>query len=330
MAFQSGFYPLSTTPSPTNVVERMKGACHLLVSAVLGTIISANLIFFFALGAFTGALIGQETESGFIRGAEIGAFYGAVLSIEVFQSSIHLWRSDESCLVYLHDVVVSLLSGRLVRERIGPAIRQRISLLEIGGSTLTITGNNNTHGSENGESCSICLQDYQLGEIVRILPNCRHMFHLPYERCSSPYSLRGNPCLSVGGRFLNAAVPPPGSPFRRVPVKEINISTPKPPFRLPPLHCHFISNQPPQPLHQRLNPPPPPYTSGDNFFTDASCCFIVSRRVQYTISTSLLDFGYGIGVIQLLLPVNSIHLLQSSFGIPGRAHLPLFSSDYSL
>ncbi|CAF1706552.1 unnamed protein product [Brassica napus] len=82
------------------------------------------------------------------------------------------------------------------------------------------------------------------------------MLCLADERCSSPYSLRGNPCLSVGGRFLNAAVPPPGSPFRRVPVKEINISTPKPPFRLPPLHCHFISNQPPQPLHQRLNPPP--------------------------------------------------------------------------
>ena len=53
------------------------------------------------LGAFTGALIGQETESGFIRGAEIGAFYGAVVSIEVFQSSIQLWRLDESCLVYL-------------------------------------------------------------------------------------------------------------------------------------------------------------------------------------------------------------------------------------
>ena len=47
------------------------------------------------------------------------------------------------------------------------------------------------------------------------------MLCLADERCSSPYSLRGNPCLSVGGRFLNAAVPSPGSPFRRVPVKEL-------------------------------------------------------------------------------------------------------------
>ncbi|WZZ00936.1 hypothetical protein YC2023_073264 [Brassica napus] len=251
MAFQSGFYPLSTTPSLGNVVERMKEACHLHVSALLGTIISANLIFFFALGA----LIGQETESGFIRGAEIGAFYGAVVSIEVFQSSIQLWRLDESCLVYLHDVVVSLLSGTLVRERIAPAIRQRISLLETGGSTLTITGNNNADDSGNRESCSICLQDYQRGEIVRILPSCRHMFHLPYERCPSRYPLRGNPCVSQLAAvsfptippplscspprlspfsLLNAAVAPPGSPFRRVPVKELTSRHQSP-------HCASLS-----------------------------------------------------------------------------------------
>lgn len=56
------------------------------------------------LGALTGALIGQETESGFVRGAAIGAITGAVFSIEVFESSLVLWHSDESgfsCLLYL-------------------------------------------------------------------------------------------------------------------------------------------------------------------------------------------------------------------------------------
>jgi len=56
------------------------------------------------LGALTGALIGQETESGFIRGAAVGAISGAVFSIEVFESSLVLWHSDESgigCLLYL-------------------------------------------------------------------------------------------------------------------------------------------------------------------------------------------------------------------------------------
>lgn len=56
------------------------------------------------LGAMTGALIGQETESGFVRGAAVGAISGAVFSIEVFESSLVLWQSDESgigCLLYL-------------------------------------------------------------------------------------------------------------------------------------------------------------------------------------------------------------------------------------
>ncbi|WZZ02857.1 hypothetical protein YC2023_088778 [Brassica napus] len=193
--FQSGFCPLSPCPSLLlgNFVERIKDACHFLVSAVLGTIISAVLTFFFSLGA----LIGQETESGFIRGAAIGAITGAVFSIEVFESSLDLWKSDESCfgcLLYLIDVIVSLLSGRLVRERIGPAMLSAVqsqmgaldapyddlsSLFETGGAKgltgdlvekipkLTITDNNNTDASENRDSCSVCLQDFQLGETLR-------------------------------------------------------------------------------------------------------------------------------------------------------------------
>lgn len=63
------------------------------------------------LGAMTGAFIGQETESGFIRGAAVGAMSGAVFSIEVFEYSLNLWRSNESgidCLLYLVSHFVKL------------------------------------------------------------------------------------------------------------------------------------------------------------------------------------------------------------------------------
>jgi len=56
------------------------------------------------LGAMSGALIGQKTESGFIGGAAVGAMSGAVFSIEVFECSIGLWHSDNSgiaCILYL-------------------------------------------------------------------------------------------------------------------------------------------------------------------------------------------------------------------------------------
>ncbi|CAH8274192.1 unnamed protein product [Arabidopsis lyrata] len=224
--FQSGFCPISSCPSLGNFVERIKDACRFTLSAVLGTILSAILTFFFALvgtllGALTGALIGQETESGFIRGAAVGAISGAVFSIEVFESSLVLWKSNESrfgCLLYLIDVIVSLISGRLVRERIGPAMLSAVqsqmgavdttfeelsSIFDTGGSKgltgdlvdkipkIKITGKNNLDASGNKDSCSVCLQDFQLGETVRSLPHCHHMFHLP---CIDNWLFRHGSC----------------------------------------------------------------------------------------------------------------------------------------
>lgn len=197
-----------------NFVERVKRVCALFVSATIGNIISAILTFCFALvgtllGAMTGALIGQETESGFIRGSAIGAISGAVFSIEVFESSLVLWKSDESgigCLLYLIDVIASLLSGRLVRERIGPAMLSAVqnqmgaveitfdevqNIFDIGGAKglprdsvdkipkITITSDHNVDASGERVSCSVCLQDFQLGETGRSLPYCHHMFHQP-------------------------------------------------------------------------------------------------------------------------------------------------------
>ncbi|KAK9668618.1 hypothetical protein RND81_13G072300 [Saponaria officinalis] len=161
--------------------------------AILGNLFSAFFTFCFALvgtllGAMTGALIGQETESGFVRGAAIGAISGAVFSIEVFKSSLVLWRFDESdigCLLYLIDVIASLLSGRLVRERIGPAMLSAVqsqmgavetnfeevtNIFDTGGARglsydfvdkipkIKISPKNNTDASGDKVSCSVCLQ----------------------------------------------------------------------------------------------------------------------------------------------------------------------------
>ncbi|TKY70296.1 NEP1-interacting protein 1 [Spatholobus suberectus] len=209
-----------------NLVERFKQLGTLAVSAVIGNIFSAILTFCFALvgtllGALTGALIGQETESGFIRGAAVGAISGAVFSIEVFESSLVLWQSDESgigCVLYLIDVIASLLSGRLVRERIGPAMLSAVqsqmgavetsfdevqNIFDTGGAKglsgdlvekipkIKITTDNNVDASGDRVSCSVCLQDCQLGETVRSLPHCHHMFHLP---CIDKWLFRHGSC----------------------------------------------------------------------------------------------------------------------------------------
>ncbi|XP_020216951.1 NEP1-interacting protein 1 isoform X1 [Cajanus cajan] len=257
MEFVPNPCPLRSS-SFVNLVERVKQLGTLAVSAVIGNIFSAILTFCFALvgtllGALTGALIGQETESGFIRGAAVGAISGAVFSIEVFESSLVLWQSDESgigCVLYLIDVIASLLSGRLVRERIGPAMlsavqsqvvcfAQRLfammtlkfsyalpvladtfalayqmgavensfdevqNIFDTGGAKglsgdlvekipkIKITTDNNVDASGDRVSCSVCLQDFQLGETVRSLPHCHHMFHLP---CIDKWLFRHGSC----------------------------------------------------------------------------------------------------------------------------------------
>ncbi|GAA0148988.1 hypothetical protein LIER_08277 [Lithospermum erythrorhizon] len=216
----------SSSFSLSHMVENVKNFFSYAVSSVIGNVVSAIFTFFFALvgtllGALTGALIGQETESGFVRGAAVGAISGAVFSIEVFESSLLLWKSDESgisCLLYLIDVITSLLSGRLVRERIGPAMLSAVqsqmgavevtfeevqNIFDTGGAkglpddsveklpTVTITNDNNFDDSGERVSCSVCLQDFQIGETVRSLPDCHHMFHLP---CIDKWLVRHGSC----------------------------------------------------------------------------------------------------------------------------------------
>ncbi|AET03714.1 putative transcription factor C2H2 family [Medicago truncatula] len=209
-----------------NFIGRVKWVGSLVLSVIIRNIFIVILTFCFAfvgtlLGAMTGALIGQKTESGFIRGAAVGAMSGAIFSIEVFECSIDLWHCDNSgigCLLYLIDIIASLVSGRLVRERIGQAMLNAVqsqmgagemnfyefqNIFDIGCDTglpgasvekipiVSIT-------SGNRVSCSVCLEDFQIGETVRSLPHCHHMFHIP---CIDKWLIKHGSC-PLCRRFL--------------------------------------------------------------------------------------------------------------------------------
>ncbi|KAA8531452.1 hypothetical protein F0562_006195 [Nyssa sinensis] len=105
---------------------------------------------------------------------------------------IDLYRA--SLLPEIINVIASLLSGRLVRERIGPAMLSAIqsqmgavetnfeevqNIFDTSGAKglpgdsvekipkIEITRDNNVDASGERVSCSVCLQDFQLGETVR-------------------------------------------------------------------------------------------------------------------------------------------------------------------
>ncbi|KAL8158372.1 hypothetical protein AgCh_002895 [Apium graveolens] len=225
------FYSLSSYSTASSfsfgdAVIKVKEYASYAASVILGNVFSVIFSFVFAsvgtlLGAITGALIGHETESGFARGAAVGAMSGAVFSIEVFESSVTLWHSEESglcCVLYLIDVLASLPSGRLVRERIGPAMLSAVqsqmgaaetnfdeveNIFDTGGCDglagdsvdkipkVRITRENNIDASDEKVCCSVCLQDFQLGETVRSLPQCHHIFHVP---CIDEWLVRHGSC----------------------------------------------------------------------------------------------------------------------------------------
>ncbi|CAD6218298.1 unnamed protein product [Miscanthus lutarioriparius] len=175
------------------------------------------------LGAITGGLIGLATETGVLRGTGVGGITGALVSMEVVDSSLALWCSDEPAIwsvVYVLDVIWSLLSGRLVREKVDPAVlnavESQMSAAEapvLHGDHADIFGTGGTNGmarvaidalpvvrftersnvDASGEliACSVCLQEFEAGESARSLPVCRHTFHLP---CIDGWLLRHASC----------------------------------------------------------------------------------------------------------------------------------------
>ncbi|KAG0472538.1 hypothetical protein HPP92_013951 [Vanilla planifolia] len=160
------------------------------------------------VGAITGGVIGLSNENGLLRGSGIGSISGAVFSIEAVESVVALWGSNDSVvwmILYVMDILCSLLSGRLVREKVRPAVRSAVyrqitaymgfwneeyDIFESCGwrgrglSWDFLNKLPKTAITERNEFdfrrviCVVCLQDLVVGDMARILPCCHHKFHL--------------------------------------------------------------------------------------------------------------------------------------------------------
>ncbi|KAM0902947.1 hypothetical protein ACQ4PT_018977 [Festuca glaucescens] len=197
-------------------------ACELTCKVLCAVLTCAFAAVGSVVGAVAGSVIGLATESGVVRGAGIGAISGAVFSIEVAESSRDLWHTTDSAvwsLLYMVDIIFSLLSGRLVREKVGPAVQSAVQsqisaisspfaepsdLFETGGAArgmpahalrrlpeIKVAADTAVDAAGEALCCSVCLQDMQVGESARRLPGCRHVFHAP---CIDRWLLRQASC----------------------------------------------------------------------------------------------------------------------------------------
>lgn len=196
---------------------------HLIPKLIAGAL-SGALTGIFALagaftGAFAGALAGRASDRGVLRGAGVGAVAGAVLSVEVLEASRAYWSSECPDLwrsSSMADFVEELLHGRFVGEQFSPGmltayhwqvsiesfshdeinnVHAEVASTGLSGDSLKKLPchiiSDETKATQSICCCTICLQDIEVGETARSLPQCHHTFHLT---CVDKWLIRHGSC----------------------------------------------------------------------------------------------------------------------------------------
>ncbi|XP_073124718.1 NEP1-interacting protein-like 1 isoform X2 [Henckelia pumila] len=137
------------------------------------------------IGSVAGALKGHTTETGMLRGVGVGAVAGAITCLQLMDLIINGEPFSKVALI------CSLLNGKIFREWISNMessnlivddvfeVSEFMGLPEEVIKELPIiefeSKKTETHDMIN---CAICFQDVMNGERARLLPSCRHLFHI--------------------------------------------------------------------------------------------------------------------------------------------------------
>ncbi|KAI3953855.1 hypothetical protein MKW98_017679 [Papaver atlanticum] len=178
---------------------------RLIVAALSGALTGLFALAGGFTGAITGALAGRASDSGVLRGAGLGAVAGAILSVEVLEASRAYWCSERSgsrSSSSMADFIEELLHGRFAHQQFAPmftAYRLQVSIGNVRYDQMFDVSNevaskglsadsmkklsyhvvkDEKRGTSDSVCCAICLQEIEVGDIVRCLQRCRHTFHL--------------------------------------------------------------------------------------------------------------------------------------------------------
>ncbi|GKD32749.1 zinc finger, RING/FYVE/PHD-type containing protein [Tanacetum coccineum] len=150
------------------------------------------------IGAVGGALIGFKNKMNFLQNVIEGAVSGANLSHKItrltfdqFLQSDHVDEHDY--FLHLIDIVAGDLESKLLRDQDYVFLITKVASCEklIKLPKIEISEHDLYEASGNATCCSICLQDFAVGDAAGIFPKCEHKFH---PQCISQWLDTHNSC----------------------------------------------------------------------------------------------------------------------------------------
>ncbi|XP_030476803.1 NEP1-interacting protein-like 2 isoform X1 [Syzygium oleosum] len=191
---------------------------RLAIVALFGALVGLFALGGVLMGAVAGALAGRASNRGLLRGALLGAIAGAVLSLEFLEASCAYWCQEQTGVrgtSSMADFIEELLRGRFVEDQFEPAMltpyhwqvdddsRRFIEIRDVYDELVSrglsqdalkrLPSQVIMEDMKTMQSicCAICLQNIEVGETVRSLPHCHHMFHLT---CVDKWLVRCGSC----------------------------------------------------------------------------------------------------------------------------------------
>ncbi|MFS8000796.1 putative transcription factor C2H2 family [Helianthus anomalus] len=183
--------------------DKLKELCTSILSHVSFKLVLLIFIFHFGvvggtIGAIGGALIGSKNRMNFLQDVIMGAASGVVLSNKIirvmFDHFMHPDHNDEhACFLHLIDILAGDLESKLLRDQGHIFLITKVSSCEklVKLAKIEISNHDIVDSSGNATCCSICLQDFEVGNSAGIFPKCEHKFH---PECISQWLLTHNSC----------------------------------------------------------------------------------------------------------------------------------------
>ncbi|KAK6932307.1 Zinc finger, RING-type, partial [Dillenia turbinata] len=159
------------------------------------------------VGCPVGAITGQTSETGFLRGAGIGVVSGAIVALELLDSIV------EGQFLSKITLFGSSINGNFYKELVTPALlkacqwqtimyeekyEEIFDLYDVNGSkglscevirTLPVFYFQDQNRTDH--PCTICLQGFEEGECCKRFQKCRHFFH---SLCIDEWLVRDGCC----------------------------------------------------------------------------------------------------------------------------------------